>query len=220
VTIHKEGRKILIVLLLLLFSINYLLLEVVEVTAIVFNSILGCSFILFLMVLQFFRNPKITLIVAENFVLAPADGKVVAIEEVEEDEYFNSKRTQISIFMSPVNVHVNRSPVSGIVSYFKYHPGKYLVAWHPKSSMENERTTVVVKIGDNLEILFRQIAGAVARRIKCYIREGDAVVQGSEFGFIKFGSRVDILLPTNSTLCVDLGDKTKGGITKIAEFSR
>ncbi len=172
------------------------------------------------MVLQFFRNPKITLIVAENFVLAPADGKVVAIEEVEEGEYFNSKRTQISIFMSPVNVHVNRSPVSGIVSYFKYHPGKYLVAWHPKSSMENERTTVVVKMGDDLEILFRQIAGAVARRIKCYIREGDAVVQGSEFGFIKFGSRVDILLPTNSTLCVDLGDKTKGGITKIAEFSR
>lgn len=173
---------------------------------------------LFLLVLQFFRNPKITPLIDSKFVLAPADGKVVVIEEVEEVEYFNNKRTQVSIFMSPVNVHVNRNPVSGIVSYFKYHPGKYLVAWHPKSSTQNERTTVVVKMSDNLEVLFRQIAGAVARRIKCYIKEGDVVVQGAEFGFIKFGSRVDILLPTDATICVNLGDKTQAGMTRIAEL--
>ncbi|MDA0193491.1 MAG: phosphatidylserine decarboxylase family protein [Bacteroidetes bacterium] len=217
-TIHKEGRKILVILLLLLFGINYLLIEIFAVAAIVFNSFLGCSVMLFLLVLQFFRNPKITPLIDSKFVLAPADGKVVVIEEVEEVEYFNNKRTQVSIFMSPVNVHVNRNPVSGIVSYFKYHPGKYLVAWHPKSSTQNERTTVVVKMSDNLEVLFRQIAGAVARRIKCYIKEGDVVVQGAEFGFIKFGSRVDILLPTDATICVNLGDKTQAGMTRIAEL--
>ena len=218
-TIHKEGYNILIVIAILLFSINYLLWQNASLNEFILNIALGSSIIFFLLILQFFRNPKVISSLDDKIVLAPADGKVVAIEEVEENEYFNSQRIQVSIFMSPVNVHVNRNPVSGVVSYFKYHPGKYLVAWHPKSSTENERTTVVVKINDNLEVLFRQIAGAVARRIKCYVDQGDPVVQGSEFGFIKFGSRVDILLPVDATMNVKVGDKTKAGITKIAELS-
>ena len=151
-------------------------------------------------------------------MLAPADGKVVVIEEAEEKEYFHERRLQISIFMSPINVHVNRSPVAGVVKYFKYHAGKYLVAWHPKSSSDNERTTVVVEIPDGPEVLFRQIAGAMARRIKWYINEGDRVQQGAEFGFIKFGSRVDVFLPLGAEVKVSVGDKTKGGRTVLAEL--
>ncbi|MEQ9423657.1 MAG: phosphatidylserine decarboxylase family protein [Cyclobacteriaceae bacterium] len=217
--IHKEGRRLLVVMLLLLTGVNYLLYYTFTINATVFNIILIGSILVFLLVLQFFRDPKVLSDVNDKHVIAPADGKVVAIEDVVEEEYFNDTRTQISIFMSPVNVHVNRNPVSGVVSYFKYHPGKYLVAWHPKSSTENERTTVVVKIKDDLEVLFRQIAGAVARRIKCYVDQGDPVVQGSEFGFIKFGSRVDVILPTNAEIKVQIGEKTKGGKTVLAKLN-
>jgi phosphatidylserine decarboxylase len=151
-------------------------------------------------------------------VIAPADGKVVVIEETEETEYFNDRRRQVSIFMSPVNVHVNRNPVEGVVKYFKYHAGKYLVAWHPKSSTENERTTIVIQTPGKLEIMMRQIAGALAKRIVWYVKEGQPVAQGEEFGFIKFGSRVDVFLPLEAKVLVNIGDKTVGGVTVIAEL--
>src|SRR5690606_29964036 len=170
-------------------------------------------------ILQLFRSPVRKITVDEKTVLCPADGKVVVIEETEETEYFKERRIQVSIFMSPVNVHVNRNPISGIVSYFKYHPGKYLVAWHPKSSTDNERTTVVVKTSSGVEVLFRQIAGAMARRIVWYIKEGDAVTQGDEFGFIKFGSRVDLFLPLGTDINVQLGQKVVGGKTVIAKVT-
>ena len=176
------------------------------------------SAVLYLLILQFFRHPKIISPINEKQVLAPADGKIVVIEKTTESEYFKDHRIQISIFMSPINVHVNRSPVTGIVKFFKYHPGKYLVAWHPKSSTENERTTMALKLQSGLEILVRQIAGAVARRIKWYIKEGDVLTQGGEFGFIKFGSRLDVFLPTNAEVKVAMGDKTTGGKTVLAEL--
>jgi phosphatidylserine decarboxylase len=151
-------------------------------------------------------------------VIAPADGKMVIIEDVEEPEYFKGKRLQLSIFMSPLNVHVNRNPVTGTVKFFKYHPGKYLVAWHPKSSTLNERTTVVVENEAGIPVLYRQIAGAVARRIRWYIKEGDPVVQGQEYGFIKFGSRIDIFLPVGTKVNVNINDKVRGGETVLATF--
>ena len=172
----------------------------------------------FLVVLQFFRNPtRMVPEEADHLVYAPADGKVVVIEEAFEPEYFKARRLQVSIFMSPVNVHVNRNPVSGLVKYNKYHPGKYLVAWHPKSSTENERTTVVIDTGET-EILMRQIAGALAKRIKNYLEVGQQVVQGEDFGFIKFGSRVDVFLPLGTRLTVEIGQKVKGNKTVIAEL--
>lgn len=181
---------------------------------------LGISVLLFLLVLQFFRNPVRLIPDCDNeLVYAPADGKVVVIEETDEQEYFHDRRLQVSIFMSPVNVHVNRSPVSGLVKYFRYHPGKYLVAWHPKSSSENERTTTVIATPRNTEILMRQIAGALARRIKNYLTEGDRVEQGVDIGFIKFGSRVDLFLPIGTELEVSLGDKVKGNKTVVARLS-
>jgi len=216
-TIHKEGRGLLIVLLILFNGLNVIVYNL-DYPDPVRLSVLSASIVIYLAVLQFFRSPRIVPIKNGKHILAPADGKVVVIENVDEEEYFKDTRTQISIFMSPLNVHVNRSPVSGLVSYFKYHPGKYLVAWHPKSSTENERTTTVVKLQNDLEILFRQIAGAVARRIKFYIKEGDQLEQGGEFGFIKFGSRVDVLLPTDASVKVSIGDKTKGGRTVLAEL--
>lgn len=180
---------------------------------------LGISVLLFLLVLQFFRNPVRLIPDCDNeLVYAPADGKVVVIEETDEQEYFHDRRLQVSIFMSPVNVHVNRSPVSGLVKYFRYHPGKYLVAWHPKSSSENERTTTVIATPRNTEILMRQIAGALARRIKNYLTEGDRVEQGVDIGFIKFGSRVDLFLPIGTELEVSLGDKVKGNKTVVARL--
>jgi phosphatidylserine decarboxylase len=172
----------------------------------------------FILVVQFFRNPKRNTPINPNHVIAPADGKLVVIEEVEEPEYFKDKRLQVSIFMSPLNVHVNRYPVGGSVSYVKYHEGLYLVAWHPKSSTENERTTVVVKTEKGPEVLFRQIAGAVARRIKYYCNLGDIATQGDEMGFIKFGSRVDIFLPIGSKVTAKLNDMVVGGETIIAEL--
>jgi phosphatidylserine decarboxylase len=180
--------------------------------------ILIISLVFFILILQFFRNPARTTVMNENHVIAPADGTVVVIEEVEEPEYFKDKRKQISIFMSPVNVHVNRNPISGIVKYAKYHPGKYLVAWHPKSSTENERTTVVIA-GSRAEVLFRQIAGALAKRIVYYVKEGQEVKQGEEMGFIKFGSRIDIYLPLTATVNVQLQQKTRGGETVVATLA-
>lgn len=217
-TIHKEGRTLLFGLLVVLFLINFAVSYFLPELRLVQNLVIGVSVIFYLLILQFFRNPVFDISRNDNQVLAPADGKVVVIEETTEAEYLRDRRKQVSIFMSPVNVHVNRMPVGGVISYFKYHPGKYLVAWHPKSSTENERTTVVAKMKNGTEILFRQIAGALARRIKCYVKEGQPLQQGDEFGFIKFGSRVDVFLPLNARIVVKPGDITKGGRTVIAEF--
>jgi phosphatidylserine decarboxylase len=217
-TIHREGHIVLFVLLIVLFLLNIGVYFFFPASALVQNSLLLVSVIFYVLILQFFRNPVFAITHNTKHVLAPADGKVVVIEETEETEYLKERRKQVSIFMSPVNVHVNRMPVAGEISYFKYHPGKYLVAWHPKSSTENERTTVAVKMNSGVEILFRQIAGALARRIRWYVKEGDALQQGQEFGFIKFGSRVDIFLPLNAKIVVKVGDITKGGRTIIAEL--
>ena len=179
------------------------------------------EFSFFCFVTYFFRNPRRNIITDDDMIICPADGKVVVIEETTENEYFKDRRLQVSIFMSVKNVHINRTPISGQVKYFKYHPGKYLLAWDPKSSTENERTTYVIEDeDDNMEILMRQIAGTVARRIKFYVEEGDEVTQGAEFGFIKFGSRVDLFLPLDSKIEVNIGEKVKGGQTVIARVAR
>lgn len=217
-TIHKEGRTLLFVLLIALFIINWAIGFYFPKAQAAQTIALVVSLFFYLVILQFFRLPIFKVDKNEKQVIAPADGKVVVIEETEETEYLKSKRIQVSIFMSPVNVHVNRMPVSGAISFFKYHPGKYLVAWHPKSSTENERTTVVAKMKNGTEILFRQIAGALARRIKYYVKEGQLLEQGDEFGFIKFGSRVDIFLPLSAKVNVKIGDKTTGGKTVVAEL--
>ena len=217
-TIHREGRTLLFVLLIVLFALNWAVQYFVPENNIVQNVVISGSVIFYLIILQFFRIPIFAVQKNSKHVIAPADGKVVVIEETEETEYFKGKRKQISIFMSPVNVHVNRMPVKGVIQFFKYHAGKYLVAWHPKSSTENERTTVVVKMDNGTEILFRQIAGALARRIKCYVKEGQVLDQGDEFGFIKFGSRVDIFLPLDAKVAVNIDQVTKGGKTIIAEL--
>jgi phosphatidylserine decarboxylase len=172
-----------------------------------------------LVILQFFRSPIRNLSKNDNSVISPADGKVVVIENVYEEEYLKCNCIQVSIFMSPINVHVNRNPVAGIISFFKYHPGKFLVAWHPKSSTENERTTIVYKTDKNQEILIRQIAGALARRIVWYCKQNDLINQSEEFGFIKFGSRVDLFLPLSSKINVHLNQKVIGGVTELAYLS-
>jgi phosphatidylserine decarboxylase len=169
-----------------------------------------------IIILQFFRNPKRTVIINEDQILSPVDGKVVVIEEVFEGEYFKDKRIQVSIFMSPINVHVTRYPMAGIVKFSKYHPGKFLVAWHPKASEENERTTIVVENKSFGQVLYRQIAGALARRIVNYAEEGMQVIQGTDAGFIKFGSRVDLFLPLGTPINVVLNQKAIGGKTIIA----
>jgi len=216
--IHKEGRRILFFTLLALLALNLLLFRV-NARNLLFNQIFaGASVIAFLLLLQFFRSPARRLFTNEDLLVAPADGKVVVIEDVHEPEYFDDVRKQISIFMSPINVHITRNPISGIVRYFKYHPGNYLVAWHPKSSTKNERTTVVVESEAGPFVLFRQIAGAMARRIVWYVNEGDEVSQGEEFGFIKFGSRVDIFVPVDTDVKVQIGEKVKGGQTVIAQL--
>jgi phosphatidylserine decarboxylase len=173
-TIHKEGRTLLFILLIVLVAIIWAFDYFLPDAVVLRNIVIGASVIFYLIILQFFRNPVFTVNKNPKHVIAPADGKVVVIEEAEEPEYFKGKRKQISIFMSPINVHVNRMPVGGTISYYKYHPGKYLVAWHPKSSTENERTTVVAKMSNGTEVLFRQVAGALARRIKCYVQQGQA----------------------------------------------
>ncbi|MCW9020859.1 MAG: phosphatidylserine decarboxylase family protein [Flavobacteriales bacterium] len=176
------------------------------------------SAFLIIVILQFFRSPIRNFAARDKEIISPADGKVVVIEEVMETEYFNEKRLQVSVFMSPINVHLNRYPISGVLKYFKYHSGKYLVAWHPKASTENERTTIVVEDSQGRAVLFRQIAGALAKRIVFFGKENTDVKQTDECGFIKFGSRVDLLLPLDVELNVKLNDKVKGGISTIAKF--
>lgn len=185
------------------------------------NIVLSAGLLaVFAIIVWFFRVPGRVITPDDHSVVSPADGKVVAIEEVLESEYFKDKRVQVSIFMSPLNVHVNWYPIGGTTSYYKYHPGKYLVAWHPKSSTENERSTVVVKHPVHGEVLFRQIAGALARRICTYSRAGEPAAQGREFGFIKFGSRVDVLLPRTAQVQVRIGDKVTGSTSVIATFHK
>jgi phosphatidylserine decarboxylase len=213
--IHSEGKALLLVLLLVLVGLNGLVSWFFPAF---FWPCLIVSAIIFGLILQFFRNPVRTIEVSDSgIVYAPADGRVCVIEETIESEYFNDKRIQVSIFMSPVNVHVNRNPVSGTVPYFRYHPGKYLVAWHPKSSTENERTTIVYDTGQ-VQILMRQIAGALAKRIKWYVQEGQKVEQGADMGFIKFGSRVDLYLPVGTKVEVQLDQQVKGNKTIIARL--
>lgn len=204
--------------LIILVAINVVLHQFFSDQNLALNLVLLASVIIYLAILQFFRNPFLTLPSDETLVYAPADGKVVVIEETTEEEYLKDRRKQVSIFMSPINVHVNRSPISGVVEYIKYHPGKFLVAWHPKSSLENERTTIVIYNPSGLKLLVRQIAGAAARRIKWYVKEGSPMIQGAEFGFIKFGSRVDVFLPLDAEVLVKINDKTKGGSTPIARL--
>lgn len=217
-TIHKEGFSSIALTVLFIFVLNALVQFYFPDNATFRWVIYISSAILFLIVLQFFRNPRIAVTTDEKMVVCPADGKVVVIEEAQEPEYLKDKRIQVSIFMSPVNVHVNRNPITGVVKYFKYHPGKYLVAWHPKSSTDNERTTVVVETQQGIPVLFRQIAGALARRIVWYVKEGDEVQQSAQFGFIKFGSRVDVFLPLGTKINVNLGQTVKGGRTILAEL--
>jgi len=217
-TIHKEGYKIIAASTLLFGVINivffyFLSFELPVITGVVF--ILTLSLLVF--IISFFRIPDRTLTIREDAIVAPADGKIVAIEEVQADEYFADRRIQVSIFMSPLNVHVNRNPINGEVAYSQYHRGKYLVAWHPKSSTENERHTVVYR-KEGKEILVKQIAGAVAKRIINYLQVGQKVEQAAEMGFIKFGSRVDLLLPLDARINVKIGDKPKGGVTVIASW--
>tara|TARA_B100000767_G_scaffold270547_1_gene294482 strand:- start:162 stop:818 length:657 start_codon:yes stop_codon:yes gene_type:complete len=213
---HKEGYKI-ITTAFVVSIVGILLAEkFIEIGWLV--KAIQIFIVLFLIIiLQFFRNPKRITLVNDTHIIAPVDGKVVVIEEVEETEYFKDKRLQVSIFMSPINVHVTRYTMSGIIKYSKYHPGKFLVAWHPKASTDNERTTVVIENKKIGEVLYRQIAGALAKRIVNYANEGDSVVQGTDAGFIKFGSRVDVYLPIGTKINVNLGDKVKGGVQVIAE---
>ncbi len=213
---HREGNFIIslsLIIIPVILVLNYILLPII----LPFVAIL--LLVLLILILQFFRNPTRTVEnVDNNLVYAPADGKVVVIEETTENEYFKDKRLQVSVFMSPLNVHVNRNGIGGLVKYYRYHPGKYLVAWHPKSSTENERTTVVIDNGKK-EVLFRQIAGALAKRIINYLKEGQTVQQGSEMGFIRFGSRVDIFLPIDAKVKVSIGDVVKGNQTVIADIN-
>jgi phosphatidylserine decarboxylase len=217
-TIHREGYTTIAWTTIFFGVVNlasfyYLSFEMPVLSWIIFVVTL-C---LLLFIISFFRIPKRQLTVNEGAIVAPADGKVVAIEEIRADEYFTDRRIQVSIFMSPLNVHVNRNPVGGEVVYSQYHRGKYLVAWHPKSSTENERHTVVYR-KDGKEILIKQIAGALARRIINKLKTGQQVKQAEEMGFIKFGSRVDILLPLDAKIGVKIGDKPKGGVTVIATW--
>ena len=214
---HKEGQTIIFISSVI--TVAGILLTDELIKNLWLNKLLMIIFLaLFLIVLQFFRNPKRKTIINDKHIIAPVDGKVVVIEEVEEPEYFKGKRKQISIFMSPFNVHVTRYPISGTVKFSKYHPGKYLVAWHPKASTENERTTIVVENKTVGEILYRQIAGALARRIVNYAKVKHKVVQGKDAGFIKFGSRVDIFIPLNMKIIVKLNQTVKGGESIIAKI--
>lgn len=214
--IHKEGHLLLIVLLVIFAALGYAGSSYLPTPWFELCVVVLVGF--YLTVLQFFRSPIFKITKNEKHIIAPADGKVVVIEETEESEFLKDKRIQVSIFMSPVNVHVNRMPVKGTIEMFKYHPGKFLVAWHPKSSTENERTTMAIKMANGTQMVVRQIAGAVARRIKWYVKDNDQLDQGDEFGFIKFGSRVDLFLPLGTKILVDLEQKTKGGRTVIAEL--
>lgn len=215
---HKEGWPSLFIVLvfsaIIIFIAKYFFPEFL--IAQWFAYLL--SGFLIITILQFFRDPKREFTINDGQIIAPADGKVVVIEETEEGEYFKDKRLQVSIFMSPINVHINRYPIAGKVSFFKYHPGKFLAAWEPKSSTDNERTTVVVEHKNGKKILFRQIAGALARRIVWYCKEGDVAEQCGQMGFIKFGSRVDLFLPLDTKLNVKIGDVVKGSQSVIGSI--
>jgi len=216
---HREGYKIIGITLLIVLLMNMISFLWVSPTW-GQNLILIASLIILVLILQFFRNPKRLTALSDDHVVSPVDGKVVVIEEVMEKEYFEDRRIQVSVFMSPINVHVTRFPVGGKVLFSKYHPGKYLVAWHPKSSELNERTTVVVKNPVFGEVLFRQIAGALAKRIVNYAKVDQQVVQGSDSGFIKFGSRVDVFLPLGTEINVELNQKVRGGESIIAKLKK
>tara|TARA_R110001592_G_scaffold28009_13_gene103526 strand:- start:9457 stop:10113 length:657 start_codon:yes stop_codon:yes gene_type:complete len=214
---HKEGHKIIFTTFIIVVASFLLIDTIIEkpwLQTILWILILG----FFILILQFFRNPKRQTEFNDKHVVSPVDGKVVVFEEVFENEYFKDKRLQVSIFMSPINVHVTRYPLGGIILYSKYHPGKYLVAWHPKASEENERTTVVVENQTFGKVLYRQIAGALAKRIVNYAKVNSHVTQGSDSGFIKFGSRVDLFLPLNTKINVQLNQKVRGGESVIAEI--
>ena len=214
--IHKEGYKTIALCALIFGAINIIFFYFFSASMPMVSWIVfGATLIVLLFIISFFRSPKRNFTVAHHQVICPADGKVVVIEETIDPEYFKDKRLQVSIFMSPANVHINRIPMSGKVEYSQYHKGKYLVAWSPKSSTENERHSVVIK-SDSAEILVKQIAGALAKRIVNYLAVGQRVLQGSEMGFIKFGSRVDVLLPVGTELNVKLNQVVKGGITVLA----
>jgi phosphatidylserine decarboxylase len=215
--LHREGYIHVLIATVLWIIISWLNFYFLFDCPVLYWFIQLVFFALWFWVLWFFRIPKRDFNKGKDLVIAPADGKVVVIEEVEETEYFKDRRLQVSIFMSPLNVHVNRSPITGKVDYVKYHPGKYLVAWHPKSSTENERTTVVVS-NNNVTLLMRQIAGAMARRIKYYVKGGETIEQNAEFGFIRFGSRVDVFFPIGTKIEVALGEKVQGGITVLAKI--
>jgi phosphatidylserine decarboxylase len=219
-TLHREGYLIMAVGLLILTTIqigNYYLFAFTGWLWLFLLLSLGALVMAYL-IIQFFRIPARTCVFTDNDIICPADGKVVVIEEVLETEYFNDKRIQISIFMSPMNVHANYNPISGIVKYVKYHAGLFLVAWHPKSSTENERTTMVIEHSSGKEVLFRQVAGAVARRICYYIQPEQKAITGEEFGFIKFGSRIDVFLPLDCQINVKIGDKVQGKLSKLGMF--
>ena len=217
-TIHKEGYPTIAWSVIIFSVINLLSFYLISFDYPLITAIIAIvTFGILLFLISFFRIPKRVPTINDNAIVAPADGKVVVIEEVQADEYFTDRRIQVSIFMSPLNVHVNRNPISGDVAYSQYHKGKYLVAWHPKSSTENERHSVVYR-KDGKEILVKQIAGAVAKRIVNYLQAGQKVKQSEEMGFIKFGSRVDLLLPLDAKINVKIGDKPQGGVTVIAEW--
>ena len=213
---HKEGQTIIFISMLIVGSL-FLLMDFIGIPWLIKTLQIGLLLI-FILILQFFRNPKRNIQLNDAQVMSPVDGKVVVIEEVHESEFFNDKRLQVSVFMSPINVHVTRYPIGGKIIFSKYHPGDYLVAWHPKSSEKNERTTVVVENFKFGKVLYRQIAGALARRIVNYAEEGHNVVQGSDAGFIKFGSRVDLFLPLNTKLNIKLNQKVRGGETIIGKL--
>lgn len=215
---HKEGQKIIFIALCIVFVSILLIDQFIEMEWLR-TGLMLVILVFFILILQFFRNPKRHTNPNDDVITSPVDGKVVVIEEVEEKEYFQGKRIQVSIFMSPLNVHVTRYPNSGQVVYSKYHPGKYLVAWHPKASEENERTTVVVKNKSFGAVLYRQIAGALAKRIVNYAKVDQVITQGADSGFIKFGSRVDVFLPLDAKIQVNLNDKVRGGESIIAQKS-
>lgn len=213
---HKEGHKIIFITFVISAIAIFLIDYFIEINWL--KMILQIVFVVFLtLILQFFRNPKRHTQINDNHVLSPVDGKVVVIEEVFEKEIFNDKRIQVSVFMSPINVHVTRYPVTGKIVFSKYHPGKYLVAWHPKSSEENERTSVVIENDTFGKVLYRQIAGALAKRIVNYAKFEETVQQGADSGFIKFGSRVDVFLPLDAKINVKLNQTVRGGETIIAK---
>ena len=214
---HKEGHTIILIFLFAVIA-DILLLEYILDDGLIKIILQSVSILILLLILQFFRNPVRNTIINEKHIISPVDGKVVNIEKVYEKEYFKDERLQVSIFMSPFNVHVTRYPISGKVNFSKYHPGEYLVAWHPKSSEKNERTTIVLENEVVGEILYRQIAGALARRIVNYAKVGENVTQGKDAGFIKFGSRVDLFLPVDSILKIEINQHVRGGEDIISKF--